>query len=509
MSNLFLSKFRPYAWIALAVFLLYAQTLFFNFSYLDDNVLILNNQRFLAGNIGAAFTNNAFFSATQSFYRPILTLSLMLDYQIGGLSPFIYHFSNVIYHAVACCLLFAFLFKLGFRRDLSFIFSLFFAVSPVLNHAVAWIPGRNDILFAIFALASFIFLLNFWKNKKWGYLAAHFVFLGLAFLTKESAVVLPALASIYYFLVKKGNWREMIVPAAGWIAVAGLWVFVRHLVFTQSFVFGISDSLNYLVRGVPALMVYLGKAIFPFNLSVYPVMADSTLVFGLMVLAALAFLIFISKGNQTGWIIFGAFWFISFLAVSFLVPTDNFLEHRAYLPLAGIIILMLGIGWIEKINLENVYSAGIVISVFLGLFLISFLNSGNYSDRLSFWQSASRSSSHSGIVWNNLGAIHYLNGDFSAAEDKFKRALEANPNEPLAHNNLGLIYHQRGELGKAEAEYLAELKINPYSGESYYNLGILYANENKIGLAVESWKKVLEINPNSQDAINALKSLAR
>jgi hypothetical protein len=43
-EKIFLKGRRPYFWIVLLVFLIYFQTLFFNFTYFDDDLLILNNQ---------------------------------------------------------------------------------------------------------------------------------------------------------------------------------------------------------------------------------------------------------------------------------------------------------------------------------------------------------------------------------------------------------------------------------------------------------------------------------
>lgn len=73
-------------------FTFYLPSLFFDFSYFDDNVLVLDNLYFLKnlGNFFKAFQIEVFhihnFSA--AYYRPILTLSFMFDALISGKSPF-------------------------------------------------------------------------------------------------------------------------------------------------------------------------------------------------------------------------------------------------------------------------------------------------------------------------------------------------------------------------------------------------------------------------------------
>jgi hypothetical protein len=100
-----------YFWFLLLAFFLYLPSLFFDFSYFDDNVLILDKLFFLKniGNFFRIFQQDVFYlSSSGSYYRPILTLSFMLDAQISGKYPFFYHLSNVLYHLTASLLFYLF-----------------------------------------------------------------------------------------------------------------------------------------------------------------------------------------------------------------------------------------------------------------------------------------------------------------------------------------------------------------------------------------------------------------
>lgn len=159
----------PYFWIIGLGLLTYIWTTFFGFSFLDDQALILENLGFLRNlaNIPLAFTTEVFHAlhSSAAYYRPVLTLSFMIDSIFSGASPFFYHLSNVVIHLVASCVLFIFLQKIKIKRDLAFPFSLIFVVHPVLTQAVSWIPGRNDSLLALFSLASFAFILNYLESQ--------------------------------------------------------------------------------------------------------------------------------------------------------------------------------------------------------------------------------------------------------------------------------------------------------------------------------------------------------
>ena len=75
-------------------FTLYFKTIHFDFSRFDDKDIILANYDTISdfSNVKEAFTHDAFMSQTAySFYRPAQTISFMIDAQIGGQQPWIYH----------------------------------------------------------------------------------------------------------------------------------------------------------------------------------------------------------------------------------------------------------------------------------------------------------------------------------------------------------------------------------------------------------------------------------
>jgi len=174
--------------------LLYAKTIFFNFVYLDDNYLILDLQHFIKNpaNIIKSFSEDVFISSLDNYYRPIFTISLIFNALIAGTSPYLYHLTNVLIHVLACCLLFLLLTELDYKRELSFVAALFFTIRPVLTQAVAWVPGRNDSLMAVFFNCVFLLFSALFKTResKKSYFL-HLLFFLLALLTKESALFFP------------------------------------------------------------------------------------------------------------------------------------------------------------------------------------------------------------------------------------------------------------------------------------------------------------------------------
>ncbi|MFA5936903.1 MAG: tetratricopeptide repeat protein, partial [Candidatus Paceibacterota bacterium] len=173
-------------------------------------------------------------------------------------------------------------------------------------------------------------------------------------------------------------------------------------------------------------------------------------------------------------------------------------------PIIGIFIFFLETDFVGKIDFKNKKTLILIGGLIFLFSIITIVHSGNFSNKLSFWENAAKTSPNHPLAHRNLGAMQYLNKDMENAEKESKIALELNPEEQMAHNNLGLIYANQGKLKEAEEEYKKELENNPYYDNAYFNLGLLYWQEKKYSDAEINWKKTLEINPNYVDAYNAL-----
>ncbi len=515
---------RPYVLILTLGFFTYAQSLFFNFTYLDDNSLILDNFGFIShlSNFFQAFRQDVFLSLVDSYYRPIMTLSLMLDAQIGGNSPFIYHFSNIVIHLISACLLFLIFKKLNYRRELSLFFALVFAVIPVLSQAVGWVPGRNDSLLALFIFSAFIFFLKFIESKKKSHFAAYAVFFALALFTKETSISLIPVQLFYlYFIEVPGKfftskkykfwlriaifWKNSRLFLVGWGVISMFWLYLRHAAFVNPLPMSFSIVIKSIFVNFPAAIQLIGKIIFPFNLSVLPIIQDTTFIYGIISLFLILGLLFFTRSKRWNYLAFGALWFFLFLLPSFIRPNmqivSDFIEHRLYLPILGLFIVLMELNPIRKLNLKKKNQVLLLVIVLLALSSITIVHSRNFSDRISFWRNAASHSPHSPLAHRNLGAMYYLDKNPDEAKVEFEKALKLNSSEVMAHNNLGLIYMDAGDFAKAEEEYDKELEINPYYDHAYANKAILYYKEEKFEEALEAWEKTLEINPTYSEAL--------
>ena len=521
--KIFLEGKRPFLWIIFVVLFAYGMTLFSNIVYLDDNVLVVDQYQFNKSllNIPQAF-NEDIFRRPQgggTFYRPIERITFILDAQLGEKAIiFMSHLGNIVLHILAICFLFLFLIKLKIKKEIAFLFSLIFAVHPLTAQTVAFISGRNDSLLAIFVFPSFIFFIDYLETKIKKYFIWHLIFLALALFTKETAAILPIIFSIY-LLIFVGwkniieNYKTYFKIVISWLGVGLTWFLIRGLVL-GAMVGNASYNIPLSIwKNIPSLIPAIGKVFLPFSLSVFPVVKDMTMVYGLISLALLTVWFILSEKRNLKMIIFGFSWFFIFILLTLIKPlgtVPEFSENRIYIPMFGFIFVILGLGRIKfPISIkEKIYSKKAILIVSILIILIfSFVTiyrNQYYKNQFNFWDNAVETSPSFAFNHNNLGAMYYLKGDIINAEKEFKKAILLNPNEPMAHNNLGLVYTEKGFFIGAEEEYKKELEVNPNYENAFFNLGLLYQQEQRYDEAVINWKNTLMVNPNYVDAIKAL-----
>lgn len=508
-----LHSWRPYFLLLVVIFLVYGQSLFFDLTFFDDNALILDKQEILSDfhNVATIFSTDAFFSENRFYYRPMLNLSLMIDAMFGPLNYAIYHLSNIIWHFLAVALGFTLLVRLFRRRQLAFLLSLLMAIHPALSQAVAWLPGRNDSVVTVFALLSFWFFLNFLnKEKIINFLALSFFFF-LALLSKETAIFLPLLF-IIYFLVFRRSWhlpvRNLCLSLLGSGTMLFVWFLLRDVALRGGQVTS-GQALSSVFDNLLPAGAMAAKVFLPFNLSGLPVAADTSYIYLIIVLPVLIFLFIFSKNKNWPYIIFGLSWFALFFFPPFMI-TDSapfLLEHRLYLPFLGLATAAYGFSELRVFSWKRRRHLYIALSVIFIFALINFFHIGIFSDRITFWESAAKSSPHSPLAQRNLGAMYYLDGDLNQAEIRFRQALQLNAQEAMAHNNLAAIYIDRGDLWRGEIELKKELEINPNYDVALVNLGRIYYQRGQHQEAAALWQRALKANPYNQNAAFNLQEL--
>jgi tetratricopeptide (TPR) repeat protein len=227
---------RALLMLALWAFVLLAYSNSFRAGFVFDNrQAILMDSRVHAatsGNLRLILNQEYWYkTSATSLYRPLTTLSYLLNYAIFGNGPHPagYHWVNLALHAVNIALVYLLgllLFQeTRLKEHLALALAAVWALHPVLTESVTNIVGRADLLAAFGVLAGLLCHVHGgaasgWRKLAW--LSALALAATAGLLSKESAVVVLA-AMLIYDLAFHRTWRAR---APGYLALA-----VSFLVF--------------------------------------------------------------------------------------------------------------------------------------------------------------------------------------------------------------------------------------------------------------------------------------
>ncbi|WKX97869.1 hypothetical protein Q1695_013509 [Nippostrongylus brasiliensis] len=509
-----------YALIATTAILVYSNTFAADFVYDDSQAIVANPV--VTGQVSAGhawtldFWGNRLGRGSHKSYRPLTTLTFRLNAAVFGMKPSSFHVTNVLLHAMASCLLFAFgqRFRLlALNTEAGLFSSLLFAVHPIHCEAVAGVVGRADVLVTIAVLVG---LLLFDRNKS-PIIATLCATVAICF--KETGIMLlPILAAFHLVKPKKfgGNLRRSVATLTFGFLILST---IRHAVngfeaprFSKSDN-PIAHHPQIIVRTLTflylplfhlQLLVYSKELSFDWSMDAIPPV--TSLLDWRFILSAMFYSGLILLGSrllrQSGFYenLFslleknGAKERTSDCCQSKRSPTIRGSRQKhseiAQNTLIGFVLLILP--FIPATNLF--YYVGFVAAE-----RTLYLPSVGYCILLGLLYSAcsfrfgSKVTSYAAFVVVLLHATRTWerNSDWMDEESLYRSAVKINP--PKAYSNLGRVYASRMRLDEAETAYKAALLHRPNMADTWYNLGVLYQEKKNLSEAIKSYRTAVSL----------------
>jgi Tfp pilus assembly protein PilF len=490
--------------VAAVAVLVHGPTLPFDFTYFDDDKLVLEEQAFLRdpANVPRAFQRDVFGTGTPA-YRPLLTVSFMLDAAFGGKWPLAYHATNVAIHAVAAVLVLLALRSLGYGMAGRGWAAIVFAVHPLLVQAVAWIPGRNDSLLGLWALAAWVAFVAYLRAGAWWAGLGHALLFLAALLTKETALVLPVVCVLYVALIARAPpaWRRTTLLGVGWLAAIVTWWALRAFALTGSRSGTMSGAA--LAANARAVLELLGALVVPLDVRVYPLFSVWATMLGVVVAGLVVVTAVAVRPERRPHVLFGALWFVVFLLPTLAVrePTVDFdyLDHRIYLPCLGVLVVALEAVAAMRLPLRGRAGAGVMAAVAVVLAGLTVWHSRHFTDAVTFWTRAVHDAPGSSDARYNLGYVHYARGNLNAAEESTRAAIALRPSDrrlsPKYHLGLGLVHEARGQLREAADKYEDAIALDPAFALAHTNRGTIDYREGRLDAAEAKYRLAMTLAP--------------
>ena len=483
---------RPYQIIFLVCVVLYAQIVSFGLVHFDDHGFVLMAADTLKlSNIPQFFRHSVFWvlgDTTQDmdvFYRPLQNVVYAICNTIASKQPWIFHFFGLTLHVITSCLLFRFLRELKYHASVAFVFALIYSVHPVLVQAVAWIPGMGDQLAAIFCLLSAIYFIKLFSADKKDIvknLLIHLFCFTCALFSKEVSIALIPLFLFWFFFIhnNKTQRKTLASTSVGWIVIVAVYFIFRRNAIHPAKVNLLASALESFKVNGPLVFEYFQKIFIPYRLSPIPSREDAQLIIGSIIFIALVVLL-VYKKRFTRMTLFGTFWFIVFLFPTFIQqnPEEHFFvfEHRLYLPLIGILIILIELLNINQVNFNSGFHKYGFASILLLFFILTFFHSRTFSNPTAFYQKAISSSPQSVLAYNGFGKYLLEEKKYPEAIEAFKKSYEYKSDDLQTTGKIADVYLRNlNDPKQAIIWFKKTLDIAPNSIEAAVSIGDTYFN---------------------------------
>ena len=493
-----------------------------------------------------------------NYYRPLMTFGYLLCYQIAGAVPFSFHLANILLNIVAVLLLFSVVRRLSGER-VGLVAAGLFALHPLHTESVAWVAGVTDLELAVFYLLTFLLYLRLpelGKSYEWrAALCGSFV---LALLSKEQAMVLPVLVTLFEHFYRddraRTSLRQKMSRYGPLWGVAGLYLVARGIVLGGVAGIVSRPGLSWYevaLSAISLLGAYLWKLAWPAHLSAYYVFHKSSHLLDRNVLLALL-------GLTLCGILFVLLWrrahLLSFAFILIFLPlgpvlnakwmpASVFAERYLYLPSIGFCWLLAWAAVTLWRSEGPAFLRPVARAVPLLLIAVAFTYAVKTVARNRDWRTGEAlfvktlEQGDASLIRNNLAAIYFNNGDLDRAEHEWLEALGAGPMNAFALDNLALLrqrqqryvesleYSQRslrarpnyvmGHLNLAETltrmdrpveaewQYRVATAISPLSIRAHNNYGKFLFDSERLQDAQIQYERSLSIDP-SEEAYDRL-----
>lgn len=542
--------------IAAFSFLLYAQSISFDYAY-DDITVIQGNKLIKEGvkAIPDLMSSDYWYGFSGNkegpIYRPASLIMFAIEWTLFPDNPMPSHLINVVLYAFSCFLLFFLLCRL-FQSNLivPFICTLLYTAHPIHTEVVNNIKSRDEILCFLFSILALLFYLRYYSTKKISSMLLGSLFFFLALLSKETGITFLAIIPLTLFVFRETNKRRLIYSGLTLAGVTLIYLGLRQSIsnhrpitdgigLIDNFLVSAQSYLQVFASAIYVLLRYVILLLFPYPLSSdysyaqieLKTLADPVVIVALLLFAAATIfsIIMIRKKNIYAYTVL--FFLITIFPVSnilFLIGA-SMAERFLYIPSLGfcILITQLLMKLTKAENKKNTFNSfdeffkkyRLLLTLTALLVVIysvrTIFCSRDWQDNLTLFRAASKVSPKSARVHYSYGGALFNNAldnkntgidkeeIFQQAKKEYETALAIFPQYANAYTGLGLFYKNRGDFKNSvdNFEKARSFTAKPKS-VLYRELGYGYLKTNQFEKSIAALDSFLLLDTETSSILN-------
>jgi tetratricopeptide (TPR) repeat protein len=474
--------------------------------------------------------------------RPLINLSLALNYAVTGESVAGFHAVNVAIHALAALLLFGIVRRTllqprlaeplgGGALPLAVSVAALWALHPIQTAAVTYIVQRAESLAGLFYLLTLYGFVRATGSDGSGvpgaptavtdrrYTPRKPLWLGVSvaaclagMASKEVVATAPLMVLLYDRTFVAGSfgaaWRARrgyyLALWATWLALAALVAGTAGRGGTAGF--GAAVTLwEYALTQCGAIVQYLRLVLWPHPLvfdygvatagGLAEVWWQALVIAGLVAATGFGLL----RRRVAGFL--GAWFFLMLAPSSSVVPvaTQTMAEHRMYLALAAPVALLV-VGLHRALGRRAWPVAG---ALALAAGVVTVARNADYATPERLWADTIAKRPANSRAHHNLGLAEEARGRFVEAERHLRRAVELAPGTPEPLYNLALAVTRQGRPEDAMALYREAIRIEPAYAAAHNNLANLLLAAGRSEEAGRHYAEAVRAQPDFAGARNS------
>lgn len=511
--------------IAVSGFLAYAGSFDAPFLF-DDLVHIVQNKRIESlSSIGTLVSGR----------RPVIDMTLAANYALSARETVrSYHVVNLTIHLLVALALYGIVHRSLSRisessriarsaRSLALATSLIWVVHPLLTQSVTYLIQRAESLMSLFYLLTLYCLIRGAESKHrlaWSLAAVATCAFGMG--SKAVMLTAPVAALCYDRAFLSGSFSLSLKRRWGlYLGLASTWGVLWWCGVARSVIAPVSDSatvgfgfkgitpLTYALTQPEVVLRYLTLSVWPRGLCldyVWPTVASigaAVAPMSILLIFAGVFVALVRRNLQLAFVA-GWFFFVLLPTSSFIPIKDVLFEHRAYLPSAGV-VLMLVLGahemWkhvSERLSLQSqsaVWSILIVVLAAGSLGYATFRRNVTYLSAVSMWEDVTRKRPGNARGFEQLGTSLVMQGRKREAAAQYAEAIRIDPGFVSARANLANALFETGDIENAEAQYRDVLRLQPDHADAWVNLGHTLRMTGRTDEGIEAYRSATHVDP--------------